>query len=78
LSDYLLAFVMNFTGNAITIWGVIQDIMTASSTCDYTSMASKLGTLVRRLSNVQPILTEGERKRPPFSIETLPMYEIAD
>jgi hypothetical protein len=69
----MLAFVMNFTGSAITIWGVIQDIITASATCDYTTMAVKLGTLVRKLSNVLPILSEG-RRPPPFSIESLPMY----
>jgi hypothetical protein len=69
----MLAFVMNFTGSAITIWGVIQDIMAASSTCDYTTMALRLGTLVRRLTNVLPILSEG-RRPPPFSIESLPMY----
>ena len=55
LSDYMLAFLMNLTGNILSMYNIFLDIMTASASCDYSMMATKIGGLVKRLYSVLPI-----------------------
>lgn len=76
LSDYLLAFLMNLTGNILSIYNTFQGIMTDSANCDYTSMSTKLGSLFKRLYSVTPIETEAALK--PIDIEKSKIYIAAN
>lgn len=57
LSDYALAFLMNLTGNILSFYTTFQQLMTASSTCDYTMIANRMGLLLKKLYTVTPIVT---------------------
>lgn len=57
--DYAIAFLMNLTGNILSFYTTFQQIMAASSTCDYTTIANKMGVLFKKLYTVAP--TEGAR-----------------
>lgn len=59
IGDYALAFLMNLTGNILSFYTTFQQIITASSTCDYTTISNRMGVLFRRLYNVTPIQTAG-------------------
>ena len=59
LGDYLLAFMMNLTGNILAMYNVFQSIMTASAICDYSSIANNMGKLFMRIYSVNPIEAQG-------------------
>lgn len=55
LTDYMLAFLMNLMGNILSMYSVFQSVTEASANCDYSTMALRMGSLVKKLYNVQPI-----------------------
>jgi hypothetical protein len=55
IDDYFLAFLMNLTGNLVSMYNVFNQLVAASQTCDYLTMADRIGNLVKRLYNVAPI-----------------------
>ena len=75
LSDYALAFLMNLTGNILSMYNTFQQIMTASVTCDYVTITNKLGVLFRRLYTVTPITAVSLK---PLDFTESPLYKAAD
>lgn len=45
---------MNLTGNLVSMYNVFTQVVTASQTCDYVTMASKFGALFKKLYTVAP------------------------
>jgi hypothetical protein len=49
LDKFSLAFLMNLTGNILTLYTVFQSLTTASANCDYGTVAQRMGTLFKQL-----------------------------
>ena len=45
---------MNLTGNLVSMYNVFTQVVTASQTCDYVTMATKFGALFKKLYTVAP------------------------
>ena len=46
-TDFILAFLMNLTGNVLTLMNVFNSLETASAECDYATSAQRIGTLIK-------------------------------
>jgi len=51
LDNFALAFLMNLTGNVVTLYNVFMSLSAASADCDYGTVAQRMGTLLRSLTN---------------------------
>ena len=76
LTDYMIAFLMNLTSNILTIYNVYQNIVTASSTCDFGSMATNLGRLASNIYTVSPVQQEAILK--PLDLTHTPAFMVAE
>ena len=46
-TDFILAFLMNLTGNVLTLFNVFTSLSTATEECDYATAAQRVGTLFK-------------------------------
>ena len=55
----MLAFLMNLTGNVLTLFNVFTSLSTAAAECDYATMAQRVGTLIKSLTTFNAELIGG-------------------
>jgi hypothetical protein len=72
----MLAFLMNTMGNILSMYNTFQTVTAASANCDYGQMAYRMGILVKRLYNVQPI--ERDHLEPMDALAHTELYKMAD
>jgi hypothetical protein len=67
---------MNLTGNIMSMYNVFQNILTAAGNCDYSTIATNLGSLFKRIYSVAPI--EAAAAIGDIDLEKSELYQLAN